>query len=245
MKKIISLGLGALGMALATTSPALAVDGLTANAAFTTNYIFRGVSQSGADPAIQAGLDYDLNQVGLSGFSVGTWTSSINFGDTSPFEWDIYGSYTGAITDKLSWSAGAIAYLYPNTPTSPTFDDWMEGWAALSYNFDVLSVTGKVFYSPDYLNLNVSQVYYNGAVSIPIAPWLALNGSFGYTNIENDVPPLIKSYTDWGVNLAATFEAYTMTVGYTSTDLDGVYEVVSGPFQTTEQIFFMFSFRFM
>jgi len=246
MRKILQIALGALGLAAAAawTSPALAAEGLTANAAITTNYVFRGISQSGANPAVQAGLDYDLGVAGLSGFAVGTWVSSIDFDNESPIEWDIYGSYTAALTDKLSWSVNVLAYVYPNTPTGVDYN-WQEYWASLAYNFDIFTLTGKVYYSPDYVNLSTSQIYYNGAISIPIASWLAINGAVGFTDIETDVPPLIQSYTDWTVSLAATFEAYTFTLGYTSSDLEGIYEVTSGRFQTTEQFFFMFGFRFM
>src|SRR5690242_11363460 len=73
MKKHLSIVLGAtaLGLASMAATPASAqIAGLSANAAVTTNYIFRGISQSGANPAVQAGLDYNI---GTSGFAIGTW----------------------------------------------------------------------------------------------------------------------------------------------------------------------------
>ena len=113
MKKHLStvLGATALGLVTMAATPAAAqIEGLSANAAVTTNYIFRGISQSGANPAVQAGLDY---AVGDTGLAFGTWASSIDFGsfgpteDAAPFEWDIYGSYTFNVTDMFALSAGA------------------------------------------------------------------------------------------------------------------------------------------
>lgn len=244
MKKTLQIVLGAAGLTAAMASPAMSAP-LSANGAITTNYVFRGISQSGAQAAVQGGLDYDAGAI-LPGLAVGAWASSIDFGhvngEDTPIELDLYGSYTGAITDQFGYSFGVITYNYPNAPHGVNYN-WYEIWAGLTYNFGIASVTGKVFYSPDYVNLSDRQIYYNGALSIPITPWLTLNGSVGYTDLENDVPPIIKSYTDYGVSLAATYENYTLTLGYTGTDLDGIYEVTSGPFETDDQFYVMISFK--
>ena len=81
---------------------------LTANASFTTNYIFRGITQSANRPAVQGGLDYTL---GDSGFAVGTWVSSIDFGDHTPFEWDLYANYNFNL-GPVALSVGVIGYVY-------------------------------------------------------------------------------------------------------------------------------------
>ena len=247
MKKTLQTALGmagALGLAAALATPAAAAP-LSGNAAVTTNYVFRGISQSAGQAAVQAGLDYDLGDV-VPGLAVGTWASSIDFGhvngEDTPMELDLYGSYTGMISDQFSWSVGAITYNYPNTPHGINYN-WYEIWAGLTYNFGVASLTGKIFYSPDYVNLSNREIYYNGSVSIPIVSWLSLNGSVGYTDLENDVFPIIKSYTDWGVNIAATYENFTVTLGYTGTDLSGAYKLTSGPFETDDQFWLMIGFK--
>src|SRR5262249_37474584 len=162
-----------IGVVTGLATPAAAAP-LSANAAVTTNYVFRGISQSGAQAAVQGGLDYDLGTV-VPGLAVGTWASSIDFGhsttgDDTPGEW---GSYTGMLTDEFSWSVGVITYNYPNAPHGVNYN-WYEVWGGLTYNFGIASLTGKVFYSPDYINLSNRELYYNGSVSIPIpiAPWL-------------------------------------------------------------------------
>ena len=113
MKKHLSIVLGAtaLGLTSIAATPASAqIAGLSANAAVTTNYIFRGISQSGGNIAVQGGLDYNI---GTTGFAVGAWASSIDFGngtigDDTAAEVDLYRSYTFAVTDAFSLSAGAI-----------------------------------------------------------------------------------------------------------------------------------------
>ena len=244
MKKALPIVLAAAGLASLTATPALAIDGLSANAAVTTNYVFRGISQSGANIAAQAGLDYNIP--GVSGLAVGTWVSSIDFGNAfgedTPVEWDIYGSYTYAINDKFSLSVGGIHYTYPNSPHAVNYN-WYEGWVGASYNFGFATVGGKVYYSPDYVNLSTHQFYYTAGVTVPVVPWLSLSANIGHTDLDHSVFPLIKDYTDWNVSAAATYENFTLTVGYADTDLDGAYEVKSGAFQTTAQLFVMLSFK--
>jgi uncharacterized protein (TIGR02001 family) len=246
MKKVLPILLGAVGMASMAT-PLMAAP-LSGNAAVTTNYIFRGLSQSGGNPAVQAGLDYDLGAF-LPGLAVGTWASSIDFGNTAggdplaPMEWDIYGSYTGSITDAFSWSVGTIGYLYPSTASGNDFN-WVELWGGLAYNFGMFSVTGKLYYSPDYVALGTHELYYTAGVSVPLGDILSFNASVGHTDLENSVFPVIKDYTDWNLNVAATMDNFTLTVGYTGTDgLNGAYRIRSGPFQTTDQYYVSVGFK--
>ncbi len=247
MKKHLStvLGATALGLVSMTATPASAqIEGLSANAAVTTNYIFRGISQSGANPAVQAGLDY---AVGDTGFAVGTWASSIDFGsvdgsDAAPMELDVYGSYTFNITDMLALSAGAIGYLYPSTATGTNFN-WYEGWVGASYNFGVAAVSAKAFYSPDYVNLSTDQWYFTGGVSVPVTDWLTLNGNLGYTVLDHAIFPVIEDYMDWNLSAVATYGNFSLTLGYTDTDLEDDFEIASGPFQTTGQFYGMIGFR--
>jgi uncharacterized protein (TIGR02001 family) len=244
MNKNLPILFGAVGLALATATPAMSAP-LSGNAAVTTNYIFRGISQSAGQSAVSAGLDYDLGSV-VPGLSVGTWASSIDFGhpfgEDTPMELDLYGSYTGNITDMFQYSVGVITYNYPNAPHGVNYN-WQEYWGGLSYNFGPFAVSGKLFYSPDYINLSNSEIYYTGGVTVPIASWLALSANVGRTELDHSVTPLIKSYTDWNVSLAATFDAYTVTVGYAATDLDGVYKVTSGPFETDDQFWVSVGFK--
>ena len=239
MKTTFPIVLGAVGLASVMATPAFAIDGLSANAAVTTDYVFRGISQSGADPAVQAGLDYNIGKTGLS---VGTWASSINFGDNTPMEWDLYGGYSHSFGDKFALSVGAIHYTYPSSPHNVNYN-WYEGWGGASYNFGFLSISAKVFYSPDYVNLSDSQWYFTGGVSAPVTPWLTLNANVGHTALDHAVPFIIKDYTDWNVSAAFSYEAYTLTVGYTDTDLSGGYKIKSGPFQTNAQFYVMFGFK--
>jgi uncharacterized protein (TIGR02001 family) len=243
MKKSLSTVLGAAALAasgFAATPAAAQIPGLSANAAVTTNYIFRGISQSAANPAVQAGVDYAIADTGLA---IGAWASSINFNDNeTEIEVDLYGSYTLAITDALGITGGFVTYNYPSSPTGVNYN-WYEIYAGVSYNFGVASVNGRVYYSPDYVNLSTDEIYFTGGVSVPVIDWLTLNANVGYSTFDHAVFPIIDDYLDWNVSAVATLGAFSLTAGYTDTDLDDAYEVTSGPFQTDGQFYFMVGFK--
>src|SRR4051812_15822558 len=70
-----------------------------------SDYDFRGVTQSGKDPALQASADYAFS----NGFSIGAWASNIDFGPAykdEDMELDLYANYVGKINDTFSWTAG-------------------------------------------------------------------------------------------------------------------------------------------
>lgn len=56
-------------------APAAAASPLSFNVGVTSDYLFRGVSQTHGRPAIQGGIDY----LHGSGFYVGAWASSITW----------------------------------------------------------------------------------------------------------------------------------------------------------------------
>ena len=75
MNKKLSI---AMGIALASLTTAASAE-FSGNVALTTDYVWRGVSQTDEGPAVQGGFDYEHE----SGFSAGVWGSNVDFdGDT-------------------------------------------------------------------------------------------------------------------------------------------------------------------
>ena len=88
----------------------------SANASMTSNYIWRGLTQTENEAAVQGGIDYASD----SGFYIGTWASNVNYGagDVYSYEHDVYAGFafdTGAV----SWDVG---YLYYNYDKEANFD---------------------------------------------------------------------------------------------------------------------------
>jgi len=73
---------------------------VSANVGYTTDYVFRGISQSNEDMAVQGGVDLTCGQ-----FYLGTWGSSIAFGNGT--EIDLYGGFRTK-TGPVNWDLGFI-----------------------------------------------------------------------------------------------------------------------------------------
>ena len=88
----------------------------SANASVTSNYIWRGLTQTENESAVQGGIDYAAD----SGFYVGTWASNVNYGagDVYSYEHDVYAGYAFS-TGDISWDVG---YLYYNYDSEAEFD---------------------------------------------------------------------------------------------------------------------------
>ena len=78
-----------------SSTMALAEDTLSANFGVTSNYIWRGVTQSDYKVSVSAGADYSNG----AGFYLGTWAASVDFNDDTNFEYDIYGGFQTEINN--------------------------------------------------------------------------------------------------------------------------------------------------
>ena len=114
-----------LSAALATTLMAGAITvqaapEISGNVALTSDYRFRGISQSDESPAIQGGFDIAWD----TGIYVGTWASSVDFdsndGYDGSLELDYYAGWAGDLNDNVGVDVGYMYYSYPG-------DDGAEG----------------------------------------------------------------------------------------------------------------------
>ena len=98
--------------ALFAGSAAMAGD-VSYNIAVTSDYVWRGISKSNDQAALQGGVDYTQ---GL--FYAGTWLSNVDLTDTNAkqanTEWDLYGGITPSV-GNWHFNFGAIYYTYPSS----------------------------------------------------------------------------------------------------------------------------------
>lgn len=227
MHKIASL-IAAAGL-IATTSAAGAEDDtdlipgdFSFNAALTTDYVFRGISQSKETPAIQGGIDYSVEATDYLGVYAGAWGSNVDFsdGNEAQVELDWYAGLTGAAMG-VDWDLGAIYYTYPGASDALNYDYWE---AALSLGYTVndwLGVGAGVNYSPDYFGSSGDFVYPNANVTLT-GPWKftpTLSGAVGYNSIDDNTAWGTPDYWDWSIALGATVEGFDLSLAYIDTDL--------------------------
>jgi uncharacterized protein (TIGR02001 family) len=121
LKSIVAFG-AIVGCAL--SAPTFAAGELSANASVTNNYIWRGLTQTENEAAVQGGIDYADD----SGFYVGTWTSNVNYGpsDVYSYEHDVYGGYAFDV-GGVSWDVGLLYYNYDKAAEF----DFLEGYLTM------------------------------------------------------------------------------------------------------------------
>ena len=195
----------------------------SANIAFTTEYRFRGVDLSGGDFAVQGGFDLSHE----SGLYVGTWASNLDedtvgFGST---ELDIYGGWSGDLTDGLSGDVGVIYYIYPNAPTAAGPTDYIEFYASVSASLGPVSVTPGIAYAPDQDSLGSTDnlyLYTDVSVGIPETP-LTINGHLGYTDgfltFTND-----SKAWDWSISADLAVGPATLSAAYIGVEGDALID---------------------
>ena len=101
-------------MSLASVS---SYAGVSANVSFTTDYIWRGMTQSDG-PAVQGGFDYEAD----SGFYAGFWGSNVNFNNGAGSELDYYFGYATEV-GSVGVDVGYISYEYIDSTPDATFDE--------------------------------------------------------------------------------------------------------------------------
>ena len=144
MKKLIGAAIAA-GATMAGAGVANAE--ISANVQLTSDYVWRGVSLSDGNPAVQGGLDWNNDQ-----FYVGTWASSLSApagAPNSPLEIDLYAGWTPT-TGPVSWDLGVVSYNYPGADDDGAEFDYFEFKAGGAMDvIEHLNVGAAVYYSPD------------------------------------------------------------------------------------------------
>lgn len=187
---------------------------VTANAAVSSNYIWRGLTQTANDAAVSGGIDYASE----SGFYVGTWASNVNYGadDIYSYEHDVYFGFSGE-ADGISYDVG---YLYYNYDAEANFD-FAEvygsiGMGGFSLTLSLLAHTQAD--EADGQDFGFAQASYTSIdYSTEILNGTELGFHVGYH--EGDFAEAfngVEGYVDYGVSVAKDGFSFAIT----GTDLD-------------------------
>jgi len=111
-----------------------------------SQYVFRGLTQTGEEMAVQGGVDYSHS----SGFYAGAWASNISWledasaYDNSSIELDLYGGFRSSIGDTgISYDIGLLQYIYPGDKLPGVKSaETTEVYGSVGYKW----ISGKVSY---------------------------------------------------------------------------------------------------
>ena len=184
MKKLL------LALALSAGFVASAQAQLTGNLGLTSDYRFRGVSQTQNAPAVQGGIDYAHK----SGFYVGNWNSSVSsqvYTNGAGLESDLYAGFKKEIFKGISIDIGSYNYFYPRATTSSAtgsnFDTY-EGFIGLGYKDFVSAKYSQTLGNGYFGTANARGTSYtqvDAKLPVPVIKNLSVAAHYGRTNVAN------------------------------------------------------------
>ncbi|TFW17764.1 hypothetical protein E4L96_13965 [Massilia arenosa] len=211
---LLALALAAPAVQAEETKPA---DEVTFNAAVTSDYRYRGLSQTRLKPALQGGADYVNNP---TGFYAGTWLSTIKWikdaGGDGSIEWDLYAGKRGEISGTgLSYDVGGLYYFYPSN--------------SLPTSANTFELYGQLGYGPAYAKYSVSTTnlfgtadskhsgYLDLGANVDLGSGYTLNLHAGHQTVKNNSA---FSYTDYKLGVTKDLGFASLSLAVVSTDID-------------------------
>jgi uncharacterized protein (TIGR02001 family) len=198
-----------------TPPPTEQQNPVSGNFDITTNYVFRGISNSNNNPAFQGGLTYTFLTTGIY---LNVWGSNVDFldplGHQATVEADTIVGVANNINDDWSYNLNFDRYNYPKASAS-------------NYNEVIGALTYKIFTLTFADSLNVygshsNGFYYNGLVNVPVPEkWfhlsdLSAEASYGHYSLPRNAGLL--SYNDYMVGLDKVLGMYDLLLQYTNTN---------------------------
>lgn len=209
-------------------APAEAASPLSFNLSVTSDYRYRGISQTRLKPAIQGGADYAF----ASGFYIGTWASTIkwikdteNLAGTSSggsVEWDIYGGYKGEIAKDFTYDVGVLRYQYPgnhladvpgaaNANTTEIYGGLTYGPATLKYSHSVTNLFG--------FSDSKNSSYVDLSATFEVGPAIQLIPHIGYQKVAHNGN---FSYTDYSFTVGKDFAGFFVSAAVVGADTKSI-----------------------
>jgi uncharacterized protein (TIGR02001 family) len=209
----------------------------TGNVGIFSQYIFRGLTQTNRDPALQGGFDYSHS----SGFYAGTWASNISwlkdsfaYSGGGSLEWDFYGGYKNTFgKSDFTYDLGLLYYYYPGTTFPGAVKaDTLEAYGALGWKW----ITAKYSYSLNNKTFGVTDSrgtwYLDISADVPIGDTgLTANLHYGKQKYDgnNGVNNTLFSYEDYKLGLTYALPK-DFSIGAFYTNTSGANRLAYGSF---------------
>ena len=192
---------------------------VSGNIALTTDYKFRGISQSDSAPSVQGGFDVAFD----NGAYIGTWGAAVDFdcaidtcgGLNGGIELDYYAGFASDISDSVSFDIGYIYYDYPQD--EGLLGDYGEIYGSLSFGDFGIGMN----YSDEYWGETGKFTYTYATYSMALSESVALDllvGSGDYD--EAGYLDGATEHMNWSVALSTSAGGLDFAITYEDTDLD-------------------------
>lgn len=202
---------------------------ITGSVAATTDYLFRGISQTGSDAAIQGSLMANHT----SGLYAGVWASSVASGinkDGSEMDFSVGYTMPLALTAsvKSTLDVGYVRYAYAGSGADVDFNELYAKVAVADSLMKDDKFTLGLAYSDDYFNNSDQFFYVSGDYNAPITgtnfgvvTHVGFN-SFDTTNQMSNalgVKGSDESYIDYKVGATFGVQGLSAELAYVGSDI--------------------------
>lgn len=191
---------------------------LTVTPVLSSDYLFRGISQTRNRPAIQGSVDLQHD----SGFYVGAFATNVTFpGSNARQELDLMAGYRFAL-GQATFDLGGIYYTYPGYDAAPGSReyDYVEAVAKASYTLEPLKLVGTAAWSPNFYFESGNGFYLEGGADLSLPAGFTLGGRLGHQWIGRNGRYGAPDYANWQVVASREIVAgITLAVGYYDTSL--------------------------
>jgi len=253
MKKIIlasavASAFAAQGAYAADAAPATTPEHQMAyTVTLTSDYRFRGISQTQKEAALQLAADYTHTPTGLY---LGAFASNVKWvkanaitagsDETAPVEIDLYGGIKGDIgSSGLTFDVGAIQYFYPGENLKTT---------SLARAANTSEVYGQIGFGPAYAKYSYSltdtfatgdkgSFYIDTGINYPVSEKLTLNAHVGHQTYKG-TGATNYNYEDFKLGLTNDFGYFLGSVAYIGTNAIHNNYLWNGTFVTKDTVVF-------
>ena len=195
------------------------------NASLTSDYRYRGLSQTRRRAAIQGGVDYTHTP---SGMYLGAWATNIKWikdiGGDAGAEIDVYGGKRGEFSSGgATYDVGVLYYAYPSNELTP--------------DADTFEVYGQVGFGPAYLKYSHATTnlfgtadskgsgYLDLGANIELATGLVLNLHAGRQRVANNSA---FSYNDFKIGVTKDLGFASLALAVVKADTRAYTSPVNG-----------------
>lgn len=177
----------------------------SASVALSSDYAWRGYSQTKDEAAISGSFDYSHS----SGIYAGTWASNIDYGDDASVEIDLFVGYGNEIGDSgVAYDLGFLRYVYPGEGY-----DYNEVYGSVSYSF----FSASIAHSTDSSYHSDKATYYSLGFDYDLPMNIALSAGYGYYDYHDSA---IASPSDYRIGLSTEVVGFGMDLTYIDSDSD-------------------------
>lgn len=245
-------GMKLIGLSLLLAAGAASAQ-VTGTVTVTSDYDFRGVSQSATEPAIQGSIDWAHE----SGFYAGAWGSTIDFSTPSfdfgeDIEIDLYAGFAQEVEGGISWEAGIVYYTYPGAEVPVLREDvnYFEGFVGGG----LAGFSAKLWYSDNYFNSD--DVFEAAGLPGGASAWyLEVNYTFQLpedfsldlhagTSRGDYWDTLNAEYEDYSVGVNKSFSHFDFNLKYVYPDVARAAEITADEFNNEDRVILTVSTTF-